>query len=242
MYVIAHRGASAVSPENTIASFKQAIVAEADIIEMDVHLSRDDEVVVIHDSTLWRTTNGKGKVNDHSLDDLKKLDAGSWFNKDFFNERIPTLKEVLTLPVKSGRFNVELKGTLKEYPNLPERVVEAISSSGMVDKVVITSFNPEYLEMINRIAPDIEVGEIHYMHLAHKWKSNIKNFTSEINPLWFFVTRKFVRKAHAHGIKVHPWTTNNAFIISRLGRIGVDGIITNDPAKLIDIMKQKGLR
>ena len=240
--IIAHRGASALCPENTIASFLLALEAKADIIELDVHLSRDDEVVVIHDNTVNRTTNGRGKVRDLGLDELKELDAGRWFARAFAGQKIPTLDEILRLPVNSAKINIELKGNLKEYPLLPFKVVEVIRKCDARKRTVVTSFNAEYLEKINELDPDQEIGEIHYMHFPHKWKSDVKNFASEINPQWIFVTRSFVERAHSVGIKVHPWTINNRFVVSRLLGMNIDGLITNDPDRLFSILKKKGIR
>lgn len=240
--VIAHRGASALAPENTISSLKLALEAQADIIEIDVHLSKDNQVVAIHDNTLNRTTSGRGRVRDFTLMELQELDAGSWFGKNFCGQYIPTLKEVLQLPTENAKVNVELKGSLKEYPLLPEKVVEVISGCDAANRCVITSFNSEFLEKINAIAPKLELGEIHYMHFPYKWNSRIKKFASEINPLWYFVSKSFVNKAHERGIRVHPWTINNKFVVSRLLKLNVDGMITNDPQRLVQILKERGLR
>ena len=240
--VIAHRGASALAPENTMAAFRLALEAKANIIELDVHLSKDDEVIVIHDNTVNRTTNGRGRVKDLSLEELKELDAGRWFARSFAGQRIPTLEEVLQLPVNSAKINIELKGNLKEYPLLPQKVVAVIQKCNAQKRSVITSFNTEYLEKINALAPVLEIGEIHYMHFPHKWNSNVKKYASEINPLWFFVTRSFVTKAHSRGIRVHPWTINNRFVVSRLLGLGIDGMITNDPDRLFQVLNKKGIR
>jgi glycerophosphoryl diester phosphodiesterase len=233
LLVIAHRGASALAPENTMASFQRALAAGADMIELDVHLSADNEVMVIHDPTLNRTTNGRGRVRDHSYRELSKLDAGTWFAEKFAGERIPLLAEVLELVQMPTKVNIELKGSPAHYSQLAARVVQTIRNCRAAKQTVVTSFDMDYLKAINKLAPEIQLGEIHYLHFPFKWRHQSKHIASEINPLWLFVTRGFVEKAHSNGMKFNPWTTANRYIVKRLLRLKVDGLITNNPQKLI---------
>ena len=127
MQVFAHRGYSAKYPENTMAAFKAALKFNVDGIELDVHETKDGALVVIHDEKVNRTTNGKGYVKDYTLKQIKELDAGSWFNKNFKGEKIPTLKEVLQLVKPTGKIvNIELKSNIIPYDGMDLKVVELI--------------------------------------------------------------------------------------------------------------------
>ncbi len=121
--ILAHRGASAYAPENTMAAFKKAIEMNADGIELDVHLSKDGYIVIIHDERVDRTTDGKGEVKDFSLDELKKLDAGSWFSDEYKGEKIPTLEELLSLIKNTEIYlNIEIKAGYRVYPDIEEKL------------------------------------------------------------------------------------------------------------------------
>ena len=143
-WIVAHRGYRGLYPENTLAAFEGAITAGADMIELDVCLTRDRVPVVIHDKTLYRTTDGKGLVSEHSLSELKELDAGSWFSAEFKGEAIPTLEELLQLVRGKILVNIEIKQDSFESPAPPDaievQICELVERLGMVDSVLISSF------------------------------------------------------------------------------------------------------
>ena len=151
------------SPENTLTAFRAAIAAGADMIELDVHLTRDNEVVVIHDDTLERTTNGKGNVAEKTLAELKSLDAGSWFNSRFAGERIPTLAEVLEIARNRILVNIELKKG-KNFPytmeELADRTLAVVEKAGMTDQVLFSSFDPAAVNRIRRRNPRLPIALI----------------------------------------------------------------------------------
>ncbi len=148
--VVAHRGASSLAPENTMAAVRKALELNVDIIEIDVHRSYDGELVVIHDDTVNRTTSGKGRVKDFTLDELKKLDAGRWFKLSFWGERIPTLREVLEETKDKTVLLIELKGERTEV-----RTVELVRELGMEDQVIIQSFDFQQVQKVKQKAPEI---------------------------------------------------------------------------------------
>ena len=236
--VTAHRGASGLAPENTLAAFKKAMEIGADFSELDVHLSADGEVVLLHDDTLDRTTNGSGPIYEWKLADLKKLDAGSWFSPEFAGEPLPTLREVIQLVKGKMKLNIEIKISGNE-PDIAERVVDIVRSEQFDRDCMITSFDRATVEKVKEIAPDLKVGLIFSTDYPEdvfegNWEvlsSNKKN-----------VNKGFVQKAHTAGKELHVWTVNEKEKMVELINLGVDGIITNYPNRLIEVLKEMGRR
>lgn len=157
MLVIAHRGASGRAPENTLASFEQAIAIGVDGIELDVHLTRDGQLVIIHDQNLARTTDGQGLVHEHTLAELKALDAGSWFGPAFAGERIPTLEEVLVRVAGRVPLQVEIKGRTE---GVTEATIAALRAHGLLDTTLMTSFHLDLLPLVRALAPRVRIGAL----------------------------------------------------------------------------------
>jgi glycerophosphoryl diester phosphodiesterase len=229
--VVAHRGFSGAAPENTLIAFQKAIEIGSDMIELDVHLSRDGELVVIHDETLERTTNGKGMVADHTLNELKKLDAGSSFGPQFAGEIIPTLKEVLELAKGRALVNVEIKNpTHKRYSitELAEKTLAEVQKAGMIDKVIFSSFNPASLEWI----------------LFHRPWNSLRDIPgskeySVLNLRNIHLTREKIAEIKKAGKKINVYTVNPEEEIRQFVEWGVDGIITNHPDRLLKILQKR---
>ena len=148
--IIAHRGASSLAPENTLAAVQKALDLKVDVVEIDVHRSSDGELVVLHDATLDRTTTGSGPVKQYSLEEVKSFDAGSWFSPSFVEERIPTLREVLEKTKDQATLLIELKGERTEV-----RTVELVKELGMTDQVIIQSFDFLQIQKAKQKAPEI---------------------------------------------------------------------------------------
>jgi glycerophosphoryl diester phosphodiesterase len=157
MLVVGHRGASDRAPENTLASFEAAIALGVDAIELDVHLSRDGQLVVIHDQNLARTTNGRGLVHEHSVTQLKALDAGSWFGPSFAGETIPTFEETLQRIGRRLPLQVEIKGATD---GVTEATVAALRAHGVLDTAMITSFHLDRLPLARALAPSVQIGAL----------------------------------------------------------------------------------
>jgi glycerophosphoryl diester phosphodiesterase len=240
--VIAHRGFSGAAPENTLIAFQKGIEAGSDMIELDVHLSRDGEIVVIHDETLDRTTNGKGLVVDHTLKELKKLDAGSSFGPQFAGERIPTLREVLELAKGRAQVNVEIKNpTHGKYPiaELTEKVLQEVNQAGMMDRVIFSCFNPAALDWIKRREPRAWVAFL--FHRPWNFLPDIPGSQgySVLNLRNINLTREKVAEIKKAGKKINVYTVNTEEEMEQFIRWGVDGIITNHPDKLIKILQKR---
>ena len=227
--VIAHRGASAHAPENTMAAFQLAYDQGADGIELDVMLTKEGHVVVIHEDTVDRTTNGTGKVRDMTLDQLQALDAGQ-------GEKIPTLMEVLK--EFGGQFiiNIELKNYSSMLDALPLEVIKLVESLNLVESVLLSSFNPFNLSRIRRRLPRIKLGLITQPKMAKRWLWRFFPYDA-LHPHFSDVDRELVTSLHAEDRKINVWTPDETAEIRRLAALSVDGIITNYPQRAQEVLE-----
>ncbi|MCW3141117.1 MAG: glycerophosphodiester phosphodiesterase family protein [Methanophagales archaeon] len=221
MKIIAHRGARAEEPEDTIRAVKRAFECGADAVEIDVRLSKDREIVVIHDDTLERTTNGFGKVDEKTLEQLRTLDAGK-------GEKIPKLVEALLLAENLG---LELVIELKEE-GMEEMVVHEIVGAGMEKSVTVSSFYHASLLKIKVLAPRIKTGVIISSLPVLPVKIAIDARAEVIFPKYPRLNREFVAEASKEGIEIYPWTINTREDLEKAIELGVEGVVTDDPCKL----------
>ncbi|MGQ9718034.1 MAG: glycerophosphodiester phosphodiesterase [Anaerolineae bacterium] len=235
---IAHRGASAVAPPNTLAAFRRAAELGADGIELDVHLSADGVPVVIHDFTVDATTDGTGRVRDLPLAALKELDAGSRFDPAFAGERIPTLEEVFAEVGDHLLINVEVKSMPgNDYPGLEEAVAALVARHGLEERVLVSSFNPLALRRMRRVAPHIPLGFLYetapLSRAARFLAALMPGLRPEaVHPWWGMITPQTVQRAHARGQRVIAWTVDDPAAIARLVGWRVDAVITNHPEQM----------
>jgi len=236
--VIAHRGFSGAAPENTIAAVRAAIEIQADMVEIDVTLTADGRVVVIHDETLDRTTNGGGLVSDFSLTALQQLDAGSWFAPRFAGERIPTLDAVLDEVEGRILLNVEIKSESVDRGVVP-KVASSIRKRGMIDQVVVSSFSPTALEQMHSEAPEIRTAVL-YNTKFHKGQDSVEIVTdlgaSVFNIKRQRLTKKMMRRCADNDIPVGIYTVNKPARMRRLVKKGIDAIFTDHPDRLLEIL------
>ncbi len=229
--VIAHRGASAEAPENTIAAFELAIVHGADGIELDIHLSRDDQPVVIHDFTLERTTDGSGPVRERTVRELKRLDAGGWRGGQFQGQRIQTLQEVLERFRDRTRFWIELKGGSTLYPGIEERVVSMIEVYAVLQGTLVQSFDHHALGQIKALNRDIRLGAL----IAKPPIGPLIRSPAGAHALCpgaHLVTERDITEIRGAGLDCYVWTVNEPAQMDRLVEWGVSGIITDHPGLL----------
>jgi glycerophosphoryl diester phosphodiesterase len=232
--ILAHRGMPEVAPENTMTGFELACEVGADGLEFDVHLSKDDEIVVCHDATLERTTNGRGRIKDYTLAELRRLDAGSWFDHRYAGERLPTAREVFALAAERGLFiNIELKSGLVLYPGLEEKVAALISEYGLAGRSIVSSFNHYSLVHLKQVAPGIPTGILYEAGLFEPWVYARHARADAIHPYFRGVFRELVEGAHAAGVRVHPWTVNDPDDFQTMLAAGVDAVITNCADRLL---------
>ena len=221
MKIIAHRGARAEEPENTLRAIKRAFVCSADAVEIDVRLSKDREIVVIHDDTLERTTNGFGKVGEKTFEELRTLDTGK-------GEKIPKLSEVLLFAKNLG---LELVVELKEV-GIEEIVVHEIAEAGMVESVLISSFYHASILKIKELAPKIKTGIIISSLPVFPVRIAIDASANVIFPKYPRLNTEFVAEALKKGIEIYPWTINTREDFEHALELGVEGVVTDDPCKL----------
>jgi len=236
--IFAHRGASAHAPENTLAAFELAVAQQADAIELDVKLSADGQVVVIHDSTVDRTTNGKGKVKDMTLAELKALDAGGFFAKEFAAEKIPTLEEVFETVGKRTVINIELKNYTNRHEDLVETVCMLVKKHQMQKRVMFSSFFPNALSKARSYLPDVPRGLLALNGLLGVWARSFGfNFGKydALHPDLQDFTQQEVTRVHRLKRRVHVYTVNAEEDMRRLFKWGVDGIFTDDPQLAVKV-------
>lgn len=234
--VIGHRGDPTHAPENTIASFKKAIELGVNGIELDVQMSKDGYLVVIHDEKVDRTTDGNGFVKDYTLKELKNLDAGIKFGKEFAGERIPTLEEVFQLIKRYNVLvNIEVKSGIALYEGIEEKLVEIIRGYDFVDRTVISSFNHYSLRDIKSMAPEMRIGLLYQCGLVRPWYIARRMKAYSLHPFYYNIIPEVVAGCKKHDIKLFPWTVDRVNDMKRMIKYGVDGVITNDPQTLIQI-------
>lgn len=235
--VYAHRGASGVCPENTMAAFRKAVEMGATGIETDVQMTRDGVLVLLHDEQLDRTTSGKGLLAQRAWDEVRGLDAGSWFNDTFAGEPVPALAELLELVKESGiRLNIEIKSGVVLYPEIEAKTIEAVNRHGVSGQVIFSSFNHYSLMECKRLAPDIPTGILYMAGLVDPWLYARHVGADALHPLFYGVRPELVAGAHAAGLAVNPWTVDDPVIIAGLIQSGVDGIITNHPNRVLEVL------
>jgi len=243
---LAHRGASAYAPENTLAAFRLAAEMGADGLEIDAKLSRDGAIVIMHDATVDRTTNGSGRVSDLTLGQLKSLDAGSKFCSKFAGERVPILDEVIDAVGDRLIANIELTNYTSRRDGLEERVVEFVNRNGLVHRVLISSFSPLSLRQVKRAAPHLVCGLLYpaggAVFLRRAWLARIVPGLEARHPHFSLVDAASVRRFHRRGQKVHTWTVNEEADMRRVIAAGVDAIMTDKPHVLQRIVNPRASR
>lgn len=226
---LGHRGASGLAPENTRAAFKLARELGADGVEFDVQLSRDGELVVMHDGALERTTDGHGQVGQTDWRELRRLDAGRWFDKRFAGEPVLTLQDVFDLLGGSFVLNLEMK-TTTEQRDLPERVVACVQRNRPGERLIISSFIWSLLDRVRALDPALRIGVL-YEHSVDA-DDYARLHPDALHPSRQLVTPDVVSAAHANKQAVNTWTVNDEMEMRRLIALGVDAIITNYPERL----------
>ncbi len=230
--IFAHRGASGEYPENTLLAFQKAAEQEADGLELDIHLTKDQVPVVIHDRKVDRTTDGKGWVFEHTLEELKQLDAGSWKDPSFQGEQIPTLEEVLAWAKDTSLFlNIELKIGLRPYSGLVPQVLEQIAHFKLEDRVIISSFNHYSLVEVRQLNPAIETAILFMEGLYQPWEY-AKGIGAQGLHCYLPVAQpELLRGAAEAGMPVRPFTVNDPNHMKKLIQAQCAGFFTDWPVQ-----------
>lgn len=232
---IAHRGASKIAPENTLAAFNKAIEIGVDAIEFDLHGTADGEIVVIHDPSLDRTTDLRGPVNQTTLETIKRADAGSWFNQQFTGEPVPTLAEALECITGKTMAVLEIKDSL-----ISEAVVEKVRDMNALEQIVIISFHVSVLQTVRQLEPRIPTG---YLIGSNNGNTRPIQLCQQISTLGssllnvnhHLITAEFAQEVYRRGISLWSWTVDDVDQMRQMLTFGVQGITSNHPDLFSDV-------
>ena len=226
----AHRGFSGKYPENTMLAFKKAYEAGCDGIELDVHLTKDNVMVIIHDEDIERTTNGKGAVRDFTYDELRQFDASAGFAGQYGFNPVPSFEEyvdwVKDLDIIT---NVEIKNSVYYYDGLEEALIEMIRKNHIEDKIIFSSFNNASIMKCKQLAPEIQCGFLMEGCIGNAGAYVKKMGVECAHPDWHRLSDAEIAGCKALGIRINTWTVNEEKEMVRLRDLGVDGIISNYP-------------
>ncbi len=232
--IFGHRGASAYAPMNTIPAFELAYQQGADGIELDVHLSKDGQLIVLHDFTVDHTTNGTGMANTMTLADLKQLDAGFKFGAQFQGTRIPTLDEVFEAVGSKLLINVEIKSITEETDGVEQVTADCIQRHHLESSIIVSSFNPLALKRFRAILPEVAIGYLFAPDYTF-YPEVMDTLPHEaLHPYHEAIDALLVEKARQAGQTINTWTVNDPAQAAKLRAMGVQGIITDKP----DIIRQ----
>lgn len=251
--IIAHKGASGLAPENTLSSIKLALEMGVDMIELDVRNTKDEQIVVFHDETVDRTTDGTGLVHDFTLEELKQLDAGAWFgDAKYVGEKVPTLREVLDYI--DGRCKVLLEIKHMDHPHYDDFAVKLVdvvrAEKNGYDWVILQSYEDSYLEAAHQYDEHVQtkkllIGEestpliAFYMETRlHLGRAKLEGRLSALNPEFTTLSTRRIFRMHAHGFKVYTYPVNTREDMVKMMHMGVDGIITDHPEVMLQIRKE----
>lgn len=227
--VTGHRGAAAIAPENTMQSVQKAILLGVDRVEIDVHQTKDGEIVVIHDHTLDRTTNGTGKIKDYTYRELQKFEING------STEHISTLQDAMGWTNNKVVLVIEIKKRHGYYKGIEEKVLEIIKENEFQKKCIIHAFDTKVLKVIHELNPDIELHKLVIAGPLTNFKG--MDFVSEFSLYRKSIKKKHIDKIHTQNKKVNVWTVNDNDEITKLVALGIDGIITDDPRVILDRLK-----
>nr|WP_310257349.1 glycerophosphodiester phosphodiesterase [Fictibacillus barbaricus] len=248
---VAHRGASGYAPEHTITSYKMGEKLHGDYIEIDLQMTKDGKLIAMHDETLDRTTNGTGQVKDHTLAEIKTLDAGSWFNEkypekanpDYKGLQVPTLEEIFQTFGKNANYYIETKSP-EVYPGMEQKLEDMVNEYHInKDKLLVQSFSSASLKKMQGIDPSLKLVQL----LSYKTPAvlsdaevqDIKKYAIGIGPNSNMIDKAYVQKAVQNGLQIHPYTVNEKAEMQKLIDWGVTGMFTNYPDLLNEVKKGK---
>lgn len=245
LITIAHRGASGYAPENTFASFDKALKMKADYIEFDIQRTSDGKLVIIHDPTVDRTTNGRGSVQSMSFSQLKMLDAGTWFSKDYTNQRIPSFQELLNRYAGKVKMLIELKNP-SQYPGIEKEVADVLTKyhldSRPNDEIIIQSFDKNSVQTFHRILPAVSTGVLlkyKPLGIPPRQLNEMAKYADFVNPNKSMANPQLIKRIHELGMKTTPYTVNDRETASYMKSIGVDGMVTNYPDYVTELNQGK---
>lgn len=239
MLNIAHRGFSGKYPENTMLAFRKAIEAGADGIELDVHYTKDGQLVIIHDEEIDRTCDGKGFVCDFTYEELQQFDASAGFRGVYGVNRIPTLREYFELVKPLPKFitNIELKTGINVYPGIEKMVLDMIKEFGLEDRIIISSFNHFSVTRFKALCPEMKCGFLEGDWIIDFGSYAKKNGVEFVHPRFNTVIEETAKEIADNGIGINTWTVNTEDEVRRLYALGVNAVISNYPDMVKKVME-----
>ena len=235
--VIAHRGFSGRAPENTLLAIREAIAIGAEMVEIDVTMTADGHVILLHDETLDRTTSGTGPPTDHTLEEIRELDAGTWFSTVFAGEKIPTLSEALQTVKGRILINIEIKPEAVDHGVVP-KIASLIAEHEMHNQVIVSSFSPEALLRMKIADPEVITATLFNKDL-HTGRDPLE-IVLEVGSRGFNIsarrlTAAMIERCHKHGIPIAVYTVNEPDEMRRLIELGVDAVFTDHPGLMLEV-------
>ena len=230
--VIGHRGALGHAPENTMASFRRGLELGSDLIELDVHMSRDGALVVMHDGDVSRTTDGRGHIKDMTLDEIKRLDAGGWFDEGFRSERVPTLDEVLEWARPRVPLVVEIKGDPHPASGIEQALLDLLRAHDMLARVMVISFHHDSVKRARELEPSLATGILYTGRLADTVGAAQAADARSVRPSWSYWSAETVAEVHRAGLTASSWVANDETRADYLADMGVDSIGSDFPDRL----------
>ena len=236
--IFGHRGYSGRYPENTLLAFEKALEVGVDGIEFDVHLTKDGEIVIMHDENIRRTCDGEGLIKDMTFEELRSYNAAASWGDSMPAQKVPTLREYCELVKDAGIIsNIELKTSVFEYPGIEKKVIDMVYEYGLQDSVIFSSFNHETVMRCAEIAPEIKRGL-----LVEDWLIEFGAYAEKLgvqccHPVLFCLRKDTVDEMHSHGMEINTWIVNEYEDIRRLADLGVDGLIGNYPDRMIELLR-----
>ncbi|PLR66418.1 glycerophosphodiester phosphodiesterase [Bacillus sp. UMB0893] len=248
---VSHRGASGYAPEHTITSYQMGDKMHGDYIEVDLQMTKDGKLIAMHDETVDRTTDGTGLVKDYTLEQIKQLDAGSWFNEkypqyanqDYAGLKVPTLEEVFQKFGKNAKYYIETKSP-EVYPGMEKELLRLVNDYEINKKtLLVQSFSPLSLKTMNELDPSVKLVQL----LSYKTNAvitdaeiaAIKQYAMGVGPNYTYLNQDYVQKVVGSGLEIHPYTVNDKETMKKLIDWGVTGMFTNFPDRLHEVMKGK---
>lgn len=248
---VSHRGASGYAPEHTLTSYQMGDKMHGDYIEVDLQMTKDGKLIAMHDETLDRTTDGTGLVKDHTLEQIKQLDAGSWFNEkypqyanpEYAGLKVPTLEEVFQKFGKNANYYIETKSP-EVYPGMEKELLRLVNEYNInKNSLLVQSFSPLSLKTMNELDPSVKLVQL----LSYKTNAvitdaeiaAIKQYAMGVGPNYTYLNQDYVQKVVGSGLEIHPYTVNDKETMKKLIDWGVTGMFTNFPDRLHEVMKGK---
>lgn len=228
----AHRGSLTEAPENTLSAMKKALDHNAKAIELDIQLTKDGHMVVVHDQKLTRFNPDYPKwIKDYTLQEIKSIDIGSSFSKEYAGETLATFEEVLRILPEDVLLNVEIKNIPIIYDGIEEKLIRTLKAHNRLENIIISSFDHAALQKVEQLAPDIPLGLLIYYRILKPWEyaKNCGLTLASVHPHYSYTDKQLIDEFHKLGLKVYPYTVSDMGTYHKLVDLGVDGVFSNNP-------------